>query len=93
MFNIDIYSRYEIKVKTNSGKLSVESDKIETDNYNEKFELEGGEFIDFLIKEMSNKDISEIRANASYIYISNFDPMTGENDEIFINYKTHKVGD
>jgi len=86
---IDIMSKYQVKYK-NKYSYRVEDevyDKIfkhDTHRWNRK--MFGGDLIELIARIMQESDFFEIASNESEIHISFIDALTGESEDITIQY-------
>lgn len=89
MFEIDIYSDYEVVEQINSCYESYDSDAddwFRHDHYVNDYTINGGKLIDMLVKGLKNVDFSDLHINTKIkdnlkIEINTFDPLSGESTE------------
>lgn len=91
---IDIYSSYAVVIKGEYSYQNPETstpDDIDfTEDTGESISIiEGGQLLDMLANEMSSALISSVEFNPGVVYISEFNPMTGESSDVY--YYIRKV--
>lgn len=52
--------------------------------------MNGGELMEFIAKYLTSKDICEVSFGDNKIYISEFDPFSGETNDVKITFKPLK---
>ena len=81
--NINIYSKYEIEVRSTGAYIDQENSMpgdYAFNHFDDKSHIymSGGQIVDMLAGNMQRNDFSEINFKGNEIIIDFFDPLTGE---------------
>lgn len=77
--NLNIYSEYEVTITSKGATKTYEG--YEEFNSTNSYHIDGGKLMEWIAKDLLDKDISSIEIGDNTIRIATFNPMSGEGGE------------
>ena len=90
--NINIYQKYKVKKTLGVAFIDVENSTLNDISFKDEEKkaeeiLDGGKLIDYIVKLLADRDISEFKIKENIIEIEHFNPLNGEGASTYIEIK------